>query len=355
MRVDVADGQARTVAVSGLFADLALQVIDDDLSALPAGMARVRVVAAAAGAGALDVALDGGPGLASGLTFPDAAPPVVVPGGPAAVRVGTEPPLPIDLPAGSVSTLLVLDAPDGGLTVRPVLDATGVPVAPTGGVEAGWGGGRDGVPAVLVVAFAGVALACVRRGGAVTVALAVVAAGLLVPVTGAPGTASAASPPAGPGVSLAASPSPAVAEPVRLRVPSAGIDTALDGISRDATGALVPPADDSRAGWYREGPAPGLPGPAVLTGHVDGPGGPAVFFGLRRIAVGDAITVDRADGTTATFTVTQVGRYPKADFPSAEVYGPTPGAELRLITCGGAFDRSRHSYVDNLVVFAELA
>ena len=33
--------------------------------------------------------------------------------------------------------------------------------------------------------------------------------------------------------------------------------------------------------------------------------------------------------------------YPKDKFPTAEVYGPTPTAELRLITCGGTFDRHR--------------
>jgi hypothetical protein len=34
------------------------------------------------------------------------------------------------------------------------------------------------------------------------------------------------------------------------------------------------------------------------------------------------------------------------------VYGPVPGPELRLITCGGEFDRSRQQYRDNVVVYA---
>ena len=62
----------------------------------------------------------------------------------------------------------------------------------------------------------------------------------------------------------------------------------------------------------------------------------------------------RADGTTLRFTVTRTARYPKSAFPTAEVYGPTADAELRLITCGGRFDRSRRSYVDDVVVFARL-
>ena len=52
--------------------------------------------------------------------------------------------------------------------------------------------------------------------------------------------------------------------------------------------------------------------------------------------------------------MTGVARYPKDDFPTKAVYGPTPRAELRLITCGGVFDRSARSYEDNIVVFARL-
>ena len=47
--------------------------------------------------------------------------------------------------------------------------------------------------------------------------------------------------------------------------------------------------------------------------------------------------------------------YPKDQFPTAAVYGPTPVPELRLITCTGEFDRAAHSYLDNLVVTARLA
>ena len=139
---------------------------------------------------------------------------------------------------------------------------------------------------------------------------------------------------------------------MRLTVPTAGIDTALTGIGLDATGALVPPSDNTVAGWYRSGPAPGDPGPAVITGHVDSVAGPAVFFRLRDVAVGDPISVLREDGTTARFTVTRVARYPKTAFPAAVVYAPTPGAELRLITCGGTFDRTAGSYLDDVVVYA---
>nr|WP_239521863.1 class F sortase [Geodermatophilus sabuli] len=144
------------------------------------------------------------------------------------------------------------------------------------------------------------------------------------------------------------------AQPIRVRVPAIGVDHPLERLGVDPAGALVPPADPDQAGWFTGGPAPGDVGPAVIAGHVDTAHRPAVFHRLGELTPGAEVLVDRADGTTARFTVTDVGRYPKADFPTEAVYGPTPRAELRLVTCGGDFDRSRRSYTDNVVVTARL-
>ena len=167
--------------------------------------------------------------------------------------------------------------------------------------------------------------------------------------------------PAAAGVPPATVPAPVVAEagteetsaaPVRVRVPAIGVDSELLRLGTDASGVLVPPADFARAGWFAGGAVPGDVGPAVIAGHVDSADGPAVFARLRDLVPGDEVLVDRADGMTVRFAVTGVGRYPKDDFPTEAVYGPTPRAELRLVTCGGDFDRSRRSYEDNVVVFA---
>ena len=146
-----------------------------------------------------------------------------------------------------------------------------------------------------------------------------------------------------------------VAAPTRVHVPSLGVDSSLALLDVDGSGVLTPPSDFDQAGWFTGGPAPGDVGPAVIAGHVDSRTGPAVFFRLHEIAVGDEVLVDRADGTTVRFAVTRVDRYAKDAFPTDEVYGPTPGAELRLITCGGEFDRARRSYLDNVVVYASMA
>jgi LPXTG-site transpeptidase (sortase) family protein len=144
---------------------------------------------------------------------------------------------------------------------------------------------------------------------------------------------------------------PAGPRPERLRIASIGVDTPLENLAINADGTLQAPKDFQHAGWYAQGTSPGDVGPAVIAGHYDSKTGPAVFFRLRDLRQGDIVEVTRT-GAPVKFKVLAVRKYPKTQFPTDEVYGPTPDAQLRLITCGGAFDRSRRSYVDNTVVYA---
>jgi sortase (surface protein transpeptidase) len=142
---------------------------------------------------------------------------------------------------------------------------------------------------------------------------------------------------------------------VRLAIPGIGVATPLVRLGLEPDGAMEVPDDFGRAGWFAEGPAPGQVGPSVIAGHVDSKTGPAVFYRLRQLRPGDPVVVERADGTRLRFVVESTRSYPKAGFPTADVFGPVPSAALRLITCAGDFDRARGSYRDNLVVFARLA
>jgi hypothetical protein len=145
---------------------------------------------------------------------------------------------------------------------------------------------------------------------------------------------------------------PSVALPVRVRIPAARIDTALERVGRAADGTMELPRRAEAAAWYEEGPRPGQPGPAVIVGHVNWERAPAVFFRLSSLRPGDEVHVDRADGTTATFRVTGSRRVAKSRFPTDSVYGPSLEPSLRLVTCGGTFDYAKNSYRDNVIVFA---
>jgi hypothetical protein len=144
-----------------------------------------------------------------------------------------------------------------------------------------------------------------------------------------------------------------VAEPVRLRIPAIGVDSGLERLGQAPDRSIEVPTNFGTAGWFAEGPRPGQPGPAVMLGHVDSRAGPAVFYQLARLAPGAEVLVDRADGSTIRFRVSTTLRVPKAEFPSDLVYAPTLESSVRLVTCGGAFDRARRSYLDNVIVYAD--
>lgn len=149
-------------------------------------------------------------------------------------------------------------------------------------------------------------------------------------------------------------PRTSVADPARIRIPSIGVDAPVGPLGLDPTGALQVPTDFAATGWYEPGPEPGERGPAVVAGHVDDYTGPAVFYRLNALGAGDDVIIDTADQTSIRFRVRAVETYPKDQFPTARVYGPTEDAQLRLITCGGGFDGTARRYLDNVVVYADM-
>jgi hypothetical protein len=142
--------------------------------------------------------------------------------------------------------------------------------------------------------------------------------------------------------------------PVELTIASIGVKTSLQSLGLLANGTLQSPSKWEVAGWYAGGVVPGQIGPAVIAGHIDSTSGPAVFYRLGQLAVGAQATITEQNGAVLTFVVDGSQTYPKDAFPAAEVYGPTPYPELRLITCTGEFDRANHNYLSNLVVSAHL-
>ena len=112
--------------------------------------------------------------------------------------------------------------------------------------------------------------------------------------------------------------------PVRIEIPRIGMASSLDRLGRVPDGTVEEPARWEVAGWYAPGTRPGDPGSAVILGHVDSKSsGPAVFYRLPELRRGDRVEVVRADGSRVRFAVQRVQKYPKARFPTADVYYPT--------------------------------
>lgn len=143
--------------------------------------------------------------------------------------------------------------------------------------------------------------------------------------------------------------------PVRLRIPAIKVDTPVMelGLAADGTVEVPPITANDRAGWYRNSPTPGQTGPCVILAHVTvGAYGDGVFRRLGQLHPGDRIIAGLKDGAAPQFTVTDVRKVAKSDFPTSAVYGDVDRPELRLITCGGP--RTGNGYLDNVIVFAAM-
>jgi sortase (surface protein transpeptidase) len=144
--------------------------------------------------------------------------------------------------------------------------------------------------------------------------------------------------------------------PTRLRIPRLEVDAPFETpLELNADGTIMVPEFFDTVGWYKLGASPGEKGTAAILGHVDSVDGAAVFYYLGKLAPGDEILVDRADGTTARFEVEVLERYRQSEFPNEKVYSMTDYPSLRLITCSGEYDKGSKRYSHNTVVYARFA
>ena len=146
-----------------------------------------------------------------------------------------------------------------------------------------------------------------------------------------------------------------VALPLRLRIPTIGIDAHIKQVGVTSKGEMATPGNFTDVAWYKYGPKPGESGSAVIDGHVDnGLSLAAVFKRLHELKVGDEIFVDTEDAKTLHFVVTATKSYPYNEAPTNVIFNTDGAARLNLITCTGSWLAGAHSYDQRLVVFTNL-
>ena len=142
--------------------------------------------------------------------------------------------------------------------------------------------------------------------------------------------------------------------PIRIRIPSIGVSAPVSVLGLNRDGSVAVPTDFYIPGWYKFGPAPGQKGSAVILGHVDSYKGPAVFYRIRDLKIGNQVIVTLANHTTVRFAVIGVHEYSKSNFPERLVFGPRNYSALQLVTCGGVFNAATGHYESNIVAFTSL-
>ena len=153
---------------------------------------------------------------------------------------------------------------------------------------------------------------------------------------------------------------PPLDDPYRMIIEKLGVDAAVEEYGLDAD--LVPevPTGPGQApgqivAWYNFSDKPGVGSNAVFAGHVTW-NGPAVFYSLDTLAVGDTIVLKDDVGTTLTYKVSRVYAVEPTE---TEVMAATPTDRLTIITCEGAYTANGDpvfggSYDQRLVVQADL-
>lgn len=177
--------------------------------------------------------------------------------------------------------------------------------------------------------------------------LAMVIAGFAIPSPGvallpnevAPGKQSPFKPLATPSV-----PQQLIVPAIKLRAPVLPIDVNSEDV-------LVPPADVSQVGWWRQSAKPGSStGQTVITGHTVHTGG-GVMNKLGQLAPGELVQVSTRRGTV-DYRVTKVFVYTREQLAknALELFDQRrPKNRLVLITCTGW---TGSEYTSNIIVLA---
>lgn len=144
--------------------------------------------------------------------------------------------------------------------------------------------------------------------------------------------------------------------PRQIRIPSLGIDAAIDEVGLIGDGLVEVPRDVSRTGWYRYSQVAGSQqGSMVIVGHKDGvEQGRGAFYSLDALTPEDLVVVETESGERLRYRVVARESFDKQVVPLAELFSGAGPHRLTLITCGGPFDATTLGYTDNVVVTAVL-
>jgi LPXTG-site transpeptidase (sortase) family protein len=141
--------------------------------------------------------------------------------------------------------------------------------------------------------------------------------------------------------------------PLRLRIPSIGVDAPVAGVGLLQDGSMGAPNNLWTSSWLSSSARPGQPGSAVIAGH-RGIGTQALFSHLENVRPGDRIHVSDASGGELVYEITRVASMDLSVATQLQVFGPTSQQQLVLITCYGQYSRSTSTYDHRLVVFSRL-
>lgn len=142
-----------------------------------------------------------------------------------------------------------------------------------------------------------------------------------------------------------------ITKPVRLIIPSIGLDADIEHLGLNSKGEMdVPSGTSDNVGWYKHGTLPGNTGSAVIDAHVF-----AAFKNLKNIKNNADVYVVTSSGQKLHFKVASQAIYTLAELPGItdSVFNRSDTQRLNLITCSGNLTADRSTYDHRLVVYTK--
>jgi LPXTG-site transpeptidase (sortase) family protein len=149
---------------------------------------------------------------------------------------------------------------------------------------------------------------------------------------------------------------PIHSDPRTLNIEKLGVTAEVVRVGVDETGTMETPSNWVDIGWFENSAKPGENGNFILNGHFDtNYGGPAVFWQLKNIQVGDKVSVIDEYGKTYTYEANE-SFYVDIDDPNRldVLKSDESKSTMTLITCGGVWVPGVSTYNKRLIVKAEL-
>jgi hypothetical protein len=144
--------------------------------------------------------------------------------------------------------------------------------------------------------------------------------------------------------------------PRYLIIPKLGVDARILSVGVNTQGALGTPGNIYDTAWYNESAEPGQPGAMLIDGHVSSWTANGVFYGIKTLAAGDLIKVERGDGTVFTYSVVSSQIYPSGNVDMTSAMTPVVAGQpgLNLITCTGDVIAGTSEFNERIIVYATL-
>jgi len=145
---------------------------------------------------------------------------------------------------------------------------------------------------------------------------------------------------------------PVFLAPTSLQIAKLNLDKPIEELGV-VGGRIGVPSDWQGVGYYVGSSRAGEAGNIIIVGHLDDNyGRPGAFYNIGRLAVNDVITI--GDGHRV-FNYRVTGKASILDGTSEALQEDLGGPGLILVTCGGTWNYTTHSYSQRLLVKAVLS